>query len=51
MVAADRAGFALAMWLAHLLNDKLFAGTKHPYSWAIVFSTLTALIFFVTVVP
>ena len=44
------AGFALAMWLAHLLNDKLFAGTKHAYSWAIVFSTLTALIFFVTVV-
>jgi hypothetical protein len=39
------------MWLAHLLNDKLFAGTKHAYSWAIVFSTLTALIFFVTVVP
>ena len=38
-------GFGLAMWLAHLLNDRLFAGTKHAYTWAIVFSLFTALIF------
>ena len=37
------------MWLAHLLNDRLFAGTKHPYSWAIVFSLLTAALFAGTV--
>ena len=44
-------GFVLAMWIAHLLNDRLFAGTKHPYSWAIAFSMITALIFVVTVLP
>lgn len=31
------------MWLAHLLNDRLFAGTKHAYTWSIVFSLFTAL--------
>lgn len=42
-------GFGLAMWLAHLLNDRLFAGTKHAYTWSIVFSLFTALIFAGTV--
>jgi hypothetical protein len=43
------AGFALAMWLARLITDRLLAGTTHAYTWAIVFSLLTALLFVGTV--
>jgi hypothetical protein len=43
------AGFALAIWLAHLVHGQLLRGTKHAYSWAIVFSLATTLGFAGTV--
>jgi hypothetical protein len=43
------AGFALAIWLAHLVHGRLLRGAKHAYSWAIVSSLATTLVFAGTV--